>query len=136
MLSDATGRQHFIDGTAKKDWNAFFDACGDDPLIEAPARLLSLLDRDVVVVLLTGRPIRVRRITLEWLERNDLRWDLLVMRPYGDYGKSTDFKRRVVEDLRGHGFDVRLAFEDEVRNRDMFESAGVPCIYIHSGYYE
>ena len=136
MLSDATGRQHFIDPRGKRDWNAFFDAAGEDPLIEAPARLLALLDKSIMITLLTGRPIRVRRLTLDWLARNEIRWDLLVMRPYGDYGKSTEFKRRVVDELRERGYEAQLAFEDEVRNRDMFTDAGVPCIYIHSGYYE
>ena len=26
--------------------------------------------------------------------------------------------------------------KDDVRNRDMFKAEGVPCIYIHSGYYD
>ena len=30
----------------------------------------------------------------------------------------------------------RLAFEDDPRNVHMFHTQGVPCIYIHSGYYE
>jgi hypothetical protein len=34
------------------------------------------------------------------------------------------------------GFDLRLAFEDDRRNVDMFHAAGVPCVYIHSGYYD
>jgi hypothetical protein len=136
VLSDATGRQHFIDPAGKRDWNAFFDAAGDDPLIEGPARLLALLDKSIMITLLTGRPIRVRRLTVDWLARNEIRWDLLVMRPYGDYGKSTEFKRRVVDELRERGYEAQLAFEDEARNRDMFTEAGVPCIYIHSGYYE
>ncbi|NJO55968.1 MAG: hypothetical protein HC834_05945 [Rhodospirillales bacterium] len=33
-------------------------------------------------------------------------------------------------------FDLRLAFEDDPRNVSMFHAQGVPCIYIHSGYYE
>ena len=46
------------------------------------------------------------------------------------------FKRAAVADLRAHGFEPQLAFEDDPRNRDMFHSEGIPCIYIHSGYYE
>jgi hypothetical protein len=48
----------------------------------------------------------------------------------------TVFKRRTVEALRSFGFDLQLAFEDDPQNRAMFEAEGVPCIYIHSGYYE
>ena len=46
VLSDAAGRQHFLDGSiGTKDWKAFFAASGDDPLIEDVHCLLSLLDR-------------------------------------------------------------------------------------------
>jgi hypothetical protein len=88
------------------------------------------------VVLLTARPMRVQLITLQWLERHELRWDLLIMRNFGDYGASREFKRRSVDELRDYGFDLRLAFEDDKRNVDMFHAEGIPCIYIHSGYYE
>ena len=135
VLSDAAGRQHFLDA-GRRDWTAFFEACGDDPVIEEVARLLELLDSSLAVILLTGRPGRVRPQTLAWLERYGLRWDLLVMRDRGDYAFVTDFKQGVVEDLRRHGFDLRLALEDDPSNHAMYVAEGVPCVYIHSGYYE
>ena len=58
------------------------------------------------------------------------------MRDYGDYSASRSFKRDTVDDLRAFGFDLRLAFEDDRRNVDMFHAADIPCIYIHSGYYD
>lgn len=135
VLSDATSRQHFLAGE-RKDWVGFFDACGEDLLIEEVERLLALLDSSLVIVLLTARPVRVRPQTLAWLHRYDLRWDLLVMRESGDYQAAREFKRRALGDLRGARLDVRLAFEDDRRNVDMFHAEGVPCVYIHSGYYD
>ena len=135
VLSDAVGRQHFIE-RGQRDWDRFFDACGDDPVIEEVARLIELLDKDLTVVLLTGRPLRVQPQTVAWLERYGLRWDLLVMRDRGDYDVVTVFKRFVVEDLRGYGFDLRLALEDDPSNHAMYVAEGIPCVYIHSGYYE
>jgi phosphoglycolate phosphatase-like HAD superfamily hydrolase len=135
VLSDAASRQHFLEGP-RRDWGAFFEACGDDPLIEEVARLLQLLDPSLAVVLLTGRPLRVQTQTLAWLHRYALRWDLLVMRDFGEYRAARDFKLRSVAELREAGFDLRLAFEDDRRNVDMFHAEGVPCVYIHSGYYD
>jgi hypothetical protein len=135
VLSDAAGRQHFIE-RGRRDWSAFFEACGDDQVIEEIARLVELLDPALTVVLLTGRPLRVRPQTLAWLERYGLRWDLLVMRDKGDYSQVTAFKWGVVADLRRYGFDLRLALEDDPANHAMFVSEGIPCVYIHSGYYE
>jgi hypothetical protein len=135
VLSDAAGRQHFLDAP-ERDWHGFFDACGDDPLIDDVARLLELLAPGLTVVLLTGRPLRVRPATMAWLERYQLRWDLLIMRDMGDYRAARAFKQRTVGELRQCGFDLRLAFEDDRRNVDMFHGEGIPCIYIHSGYYQ
>lgn len=135
VLSDAAGRQHYIEYPFA-DWEAFFHACGDDDLISEVARLLDVIDAGHRVVLLTARPIRVQPQTLAWLDRYGLRWDLLIMREFGDYMASRVFKHRSVAELRAYGFDLRLAFEDDPRNVHMFHSQGVPCIYIHSGYYE
>ena len=135
VLSDAAGRQHFIE-RGRRDWAAFFEACGDDRVIEEVARLVELLDPGLSVVLLTGRPLRVQPQTLAWLARYGLRWDLLVMRDRGDYSQVTAFKRGVVEDLRAYGYDLRLALEDDPSNHAMFVAEGIPCVYIHSGYYD
>ncbi|MBA3655042.1 MAG: hypothetical protein H0W70_12715, partial [Actinobacteria bacterium] len=81
-------------------------------------------------------PVRVQRQTLAWLERYKLRWDLLIMRDYGDYMAAREFKQWTVDDLRRFGFELALAFEDDRRNLEMFRAEGVPCVYIHSGYYD
>ena len=135
VLSDAASRQHFIE-RGRRDWRAFFDACGDDPLIEEVACVVQLLDPTLGVVLLTGRPVRVEPQTLAWLTRYGLRWDLVIMRDMGDYSAAREFKRDTVFDLRRYGFELRLAFEDDRRNLEMFRAEGIPCVYIHSGYYD
>jgi phosphoglycolate phosphatase-like HAD superfamily hydrolase len=135
VLSDATSRQHYLE-YPRRDWEAFFEACGDDTPVDEVARLLEVLDPTLQIVLLTARPLRVRPQTVAWLGRYKLRWDLLIMREWGDYSASRTFKRESVGDLRHYGFDLCLAFEDDRRNVDMFHGEGVPCVYIHSGYYD
>jgi len=135
VLADATRRQHLLEWPGR-DWDAFFEACGDDELIDDVARLLDVLDPAQRIVLLTARPVRVRPQTLVWLERYAVRWDLLIMRDHGDYGASRSFKRATVGQLRRAGFEPRLAFEDDRRNVEMFHAEGIPCVYIHSGYYD
>lgn len=135
VLADAAGRQHFLDG-ARKDWDSFFEAAIEDPLIGEVAELLDVLDERMRVLLLTARPITIQTGTLGWLGRHGLRWDLLVMREEHDHGESREFKRRSVSQLRRYGFELKLAFEDDRRNVNMFHEMGVPCVYIHSGYYD
>jgi hypothetical protein len=135
VLSDATQRQHYLEWPSR-DWRSFFDACGDDPVIDEVKTLLDLLETDLAVLLVTARPHRVHELTETWLRHYGIRWDLLVMRSWGDYELSRDFKQSVVWELRRFGFDLRLAFEDDRRNVAMFRREGIPCLYVHSGYYD
>jgi hypothetical protein len=137
VLADAAHRQDvlFSGPGRRKNWQAFFARAADDAVIAEIARVTELLDPDLCVVLLTARPTTIRDLTLAWLAQHGLRWDLLVMRPEGDYRSSPDAKQLAVHELRSAGFDLRLAFDDDRRNVDMFHAEGVPCVYIHSGYY-
>jgi hypothetical protein len=134
VLSDAAGRQHHLRGP-NPDWRAFFEAGADDPAIDELHALLELLAPGLVVCLVTARPARVQELTEVWLARHAVRWDLLVTRPRGSQGSSSDYKRATTHDLRAYGFDLKLAFEDDPRNVEMFRSEGVHCLYVHSGYY-
>jgi hypothetical protein len=58
------------------------------------------------------------------------------MRSAGDRDWASEYKRRVVGDLRTAGYEPQLAVEDDRRNVDMFHRAGIPCLYVHSGYYD
>ena len=135
VLSDAAHRQHLVHGS-QRSWNLFFDLCGQDPVIAEGSTLLDEVDEGHQVVLLTARPARVAPQTLDWLERNGLRWDLLIMRDYGDYSMARDYKQWSVHELRGYGFELTLAVEDDRRNLAMFEREGIPSVYVHSGYFD
>lgn len=135
VLSDASGRQHFLEGPFQY-WEKFFQACGEDDPIPEAVEMVRLLDPSLVVILLTARPDRVRPQTLDWLARHPVRWDLLVMRDEFDWTSSHTFKRTELRALEARGFAVRLAVDDDPKNVDMYRRAGVPALYFHSGYYD
>ena len=134
VLADATHRQHLVTGH-RRNWPLFFDLCGKDGLIEEVANIAQLLDPMLTIVLCTARPSSVAPETLEWLARHDVRWDLLIMREWGDYNLARDFKQYTVHELRAYGFELAMAVEDDPRNKAMFDAEGIPCVYIHSGYH-
>ena len=133
VLADGAHRQHLV---RAKRWREFFDAAHGDAPIAETAVLLRLLDADLVVVLLTGRPVRTRQPTITWLAEHGYRWDLLIMKEDSDLRKTDKAKREAVSDLRQAGFNPVLALDDEPGNVDMYRLEGVPCLYIHSGYYD
>ncbi|MEM9034155.1 MAG: hypothetical protein AAGD18_06145 [Actinomycetota bacterium] len=134
VVADARHRQHFLEGRRKR-WGPFFDAAGGDGLIEEVGALLEVVAGDVVVVLLTARPESIHGLTVDWLRRHDVRWDLLIMRGFGDYRPSPDVKRSELHALRRAGFRPLLAVDDDPRNVNMFRAEGVPCLEIPSGYH-
>jgi len=135
VISDASARQHHLDGPVR-DWWAFFDASEDDPPIAEGLGLATSLARDRVVALVTARPARLAPTTLAWLDRHRVRWDLIAMRTDDDHRTSSDTKRDLLADLRVAGYQPVLALDDDVSNLAMYRTEGVATIYVHSGYYD
>lgn len=135
VIADAASRQGYI-RRAEPDWKGFFLACGTDTVVPGAKALIDAVDPAMSLVLLTARPATVRAQTERWLAEHNIRHDVLLMRPYGDYTASTDFKRSAAAELLKHGFEIAISVEDDPRNVDMFRSLGIPCYYVHSGYYE
>lgn len=136
VLSDASSRQHFLNNPqGRRDWSGFFGAVGDDLPLQAVPRLLSLFDPSLTIVLLSARPAWVFELTVDWLHRHEMRWDLLILRGDDDVAHAADFKRGVLLELRSMGWDVTLAIDDDERIIDMYGEQQQAALYIHSGYY-
>jgi uncharacterized HAD superfamily protein len=134
VLADARHRQHYLE-SRWQDWDSFFLAAGDDGLLEEQARLLEMISTDHVIALVTARSDWIDGITLKWIHQHGIRWDLLIMRASGDYRRSTAMKQHAVEQLRSRNYEPVLAIDDDPRNVKMFESLGIPTIFIPSGYH-
>ncbi len=138
VISDATHRQHFLRG-AFKDFPGFFTAAPGDPPYETGLALAASVDEDHTVAILTARPYYMSDDTRRWLAANDVRHDLLILRPErgrGSRGPSADFKRHELSRLRAAGYEVTAAIDDDERIIEMYRSEGVFALYTHSGYYE
>ncbi|MDA8196473.1 MAG: hypothetical protein M0019_04560 [Actinomycetota bacterium] len=134
VLADASKRQHYLENRPK-DWQLFFAASAEDEVIEEVKRLLELLNESVTVVLLTGRPTSIADLTIEWLNRNAIRWNLLISRPTGDYTLATKFKEYETSRLLELGARIHLCIDDDPNNIEMYRKLGLPSLYVHSGYY-
>lgn len=134
VLADARHRQHYLNGRWQ-DWDSFFLAAGGDGLLLEQARLLETVGDDHFIALLTARSDWIDGITLKWLGEHGVRWDLLIMRSSGDYRRSSMMKQHALEQLKSRNYEPVLAIEDDPRNVKMFESNGIPTIFIPSGYH-
>ena len=135
VISDATHRQSYL-RQRPQDWRGFFAAGVDDPVIESGRALARSVEAGHVVVILTARPSYIAASTADWLDRNDVRHDLLVTRPDGDRRSSPEYKRDELIDLGSAGYDVQVAIDDDPEIVAMYRRQGVFALYVHSGYYE
>ena len=138
VISNATHRQHFLRGE-RKNWRGFFTSAGQDPPYDTGLALAASIGDDHTVAILTARPNYMAADTRSWLAANEVRHDLLILRPRhgrGSGGPSADFKRHEISRLRAAGFEIKLAIDDDERIIDMYRSEDIFALYTHSGYYE
>jgi hypothetical protein len=151
-LADLTHRLHHIQG--KKDWNAFFDACGDDKPITKVIRMVHTLrtgrpgpGRGVRLIFCSGRPERTRETTTTWLadqyfpvrvpgfEKQTVGIFPLYMRADGDFREDSIVKRELLMAIRAAGYHPELAIDDRKRVVDMWRSEGLLCAQVAEGEF-
>ncbi len=110
-------------------------AASDDATIQKQVDFLDEVPAEHLIALVTSRPDWVDQITMEWLDRHEIRWDVLIMRSTGDYGQAAVMKTQAVAQLREAGFEPTLAIDDHPRNIKAYKALGLDTVYIESGYH-
>lgn len=88
-LCDCSHRRHFINN-GNKDWKNFFDGMSSDTLrSEVLGRVLSY---DTDIILVSARPENYRKETENWLARNNIKYNILIMRDFHDNRSDTEVK--------------------------------------------
>lgn len=123
-LANCKHRLHFIEGP-KKNWDSFFDNCLDDSVIQPMFHLMNILSKDYKIVFITARPEKNRELTTKWLVKHNIEFSELLMRKNVDYNKSPKVKEKLVEQLRGMGYNPIYSFDDRIDCVAMFQSIGI-----------
>jgi hypothetical protein len=84
VVADVRHRLHYLD-RRPKDWDGFFNKAADDAPLLTGTSLVSELAAHNDIVWLTGRPDRLRSITMDWLIAQGLATKELIMRRRRDY---------------------------------------------------
>ncbi len=98
VVADVRHRLHFLQNRPK-DWDGFFAAAAADPAHPEGLAVVARLADDHEIVFVTGRPDRLRRDTVEWLETYGIGEHRLFMRPDGDRRPAAQVKRELVTAL-------------------------------------
>jgi hypothetical protein len=107
-----------------------------------------MIPEDDIVLVITGRNEKWRKVTDEWLKRYDLRQyiDEILMRPDDDFTKAAELKLRLLiewlhmntpfEEERTALTDrVKFALDDREKVIDAFRDFGIACWQTRAGAY-
>ena len=132
-LADCEHRRHFVTGK-KKDFNAFYDAMGDDPVKEEIRGLCNMYClHNWHIIICTGRPESYRAITKKWLKDHSVFYNELRMRPdnrrnYPDFEIKQDMLNEIREER-----EVVIAIDDRNQVVDMWRRNGITCLQVADG---
>lgn len=122
VLADVRHRLHHV-RSDPKDWDAFFAAAPDDPVLEQGHETVTRLAEVFDVVYLSGRPEHCRDDTARWLSAHDMPTGRLLLRPQGDRRPARLVKVEILDRLSS---DRRVAVlvDDDPMVLDAARDAG------------
>ena len=119
----------------KMDWAKFFNSDNIDldtpnqPVIDMANMLYS---QDYIIYILSGRSDKTEDATIAWLDKHNVNYDLLIMRPQNQlYKKDSDLKQGWLDTI---GKDrVSMVFDDRNQVVDMWRQNGLPTFQVADG---
>jgi phosphoglycolate phosphatase-like HAD superfamily hydrolase len=127
VLADVQHRLHHLN-RKPKDWTAFFAAAADDPPLPQGAELAALLAAEHPVVYLTGRPIKLRRVTELWLQQHRFPEGRLLMRRSGDFRPARMAKVELLRQLAAE-HPVHIVVDDDAEVVRAVQEAGFAVLH-------
>ena len=127
----------------KMDWDIFFDPTNIDldqpntPVIKMAQMLKS---QGFMIVIFSGRSKATKDATTQWLDRHDVPFDVIKMRPadrsiggHFHFMKDSDLKQLWLDTI---GKDnVAMVFDDRNQVVDMWRQNGLPCFQVAEGNF-
>lgn len=136
-LSNDAARQHLA---KEQKWHEYNMASIDDPVnVSILEALQQHFQQEDFIVILTGRmwSPEVEEITVEWLNKNDIFFDAIVMRKPGNTLSNGKYKIEW-HSRAAKNVEVTHAYDDNPEAIELWKELGVEAIYVQSGspFYE
>lgn len=125
VVADVRHRLHFVE-SKPKDWQGFFAACSNDPVLPEGLDRALALARDHRIVYLSGRPESCRDSTTTWLERVGAPPGDLVLRAEGDRRPARITKVELVRRIIG---EITIVIDDDPAVLRAMQAAGYPTLH-------
>src|SRR5208283_1298481 len=95
-LADGSRRVHFVQNRPR-DWKSYFEAMEGDTPVYAVQRAVQEAFKERTICIVSGRPDDYQARTIQWLNKYEIPFDWLIMRPAGDHRDDTIVKKEILE---------------------------------------
>jgi FMN phosphatase YigB (HAD superfamily) len=124
-LADVEHRVHHVQSDTK-NWKAFNDGMVHDELNLWCADLIRAMNKEgYKIVFITGRGESYRE---EWMNKNNIEFDKLYMRPKNDRREDFDVKKELYEKEIKNIYKVLFVVEDRASVVKMWREIGLVCL--------
>jgi hypothetical protein len=127
-LADCRHRLRWVEGPGNKNWEKFFAGSKDDKLIEPVANLALALSATNAVIIASGRPEHLRRVTEAWLRKFKVPFSEIYLRDNDDRRPDGKVKTDMLAAMRANGYEPWLAVDDRDEAVAAWRESGICCL--------
>jgi len=135
-------RQLCTKENGKMDWNKFFDPENiklDKPNMPVIMMAQALTAFGYKIAIFSGRSARTEDATKDWLHEQDIKFDILKMRPERNFTPDEDLKFKWFTeefvDNATSGRNVECVFDDRDKVVNMWREIGLTCMQVAPGNF-
>ena len=133
-LCECEHRVHYMRERPKRR-EEFHYACIFDGVVAAVKALIDMAETSgIKVILLSARPIRFKALTEEWLTKNAIYYDQLILSSYPELS-DPEYKIKMYRELIEPFYDVIFAVDDRDTVVRMWRDNGVTCLDIANNHF-
>ncbi len=119
----------------EKDWAPFFNYMKDASAIENVVKLVRLLHlQGQKIIICSGRPDAYRQSTIDWLNRQEIPFDAIYLRPEGsDHLTDEHVKDQLLKQMYLENYSPWLVLDDRDAVVNHWRQLGLTCLQCASG---
>ena len=132
IIIDIDGTLALHNGRGPHDTSLYHTDTLNKPVANI-VQLYEQLEEDVWVLVVTGRDATFRQVTSDWLSKNQIFYNQLLMRPEGDKRRDDLVKRELYDQHIKDKYNVLFVLDDRDRVVAMWRSLGLTCLQVALG---
>lgn len=134
-LADCSHRLHYVNSGSKKNWKQFFALCHEDsPRVEIVRLAVELALKNAIIIA-SGRPEHLRKVTEDWLAKHDVPFERIYLRTEGDRRPDGVVKAEMLSMMHANGFEPWLVVDDRQSAVDAWRKLGLSCLQCDESRY-